>query len=46
MRAWHPVPLPAVRCLVAVTCGLVVGLHVFGMWPTWGLHLNEPPRVR
>jgi hypothetical protein len=29
-----------VRCVVVVAVGLVVGLHVFGGWPSWTLRLN------
>jgi alpha-1,2-mannosyltransferase len=38
MKTQQAVSLPAVRCVVVVAVGLVVGLHVFGGWPS--LHLN------
>ncbi len=40
MKTQHPPPLPAVHCFIVVAAGLVVGLHVFGGWPSWTLHLN------
>lgn len=40
MRAQRAVPMPVLRCLVVLAVGLVVGLHVFGGWPSWTLHLN------
>ena len=40
MKTQQAVSLPAVRCVVVVAVGLVVGLHVFGGWPSWTLHLN------